>query len=264
MMRLWILALPLLLFMAGCASQRPPPGAGHFVARSVNVGGQPVRYRVYVPAAARLSAGSAPVVLFLHGSGERGSNNRSQIRTGLGPYLRDHPMDFPAIVVFPQVPDDQAWTGPNINVALAALEAATAEFGGDRTRTYVTGMSMGGYGTWEAALTQPHRFAAIAPVCGAVHAPPEESRDLRVTLVDDLADPYTSIAQRLRHVPVWMFHGAEDDVVPPQDDRKLFAAFRANAGTARYTEYPDGNHNAWDDAYGDPALWRWLFKQHLP
>lgn len=263
-MRLWILSLPFLLLLAGCASQRLPPGAGHFIARSVNVGGQPVRYRVFVPATALLAAGPPPMVLFLHGSGERGSNNRSQTRAGLGPYLREHATTFPALVVFPQVPDDEAWTGRNIEVALAALDAATAEFGGDRTRTYATGMSMGGYGTWEVALTQPHRFAALVPVCGAVYPPPEESRDLRVTLVDGQADPYTSIAQRLRHVPVWMFHGAEDDVVPPRDDQRLFAAFRANAGTARYTEYPDGNHNAWDDAYADPRLWSWLFRQHTP
>ena len=93
-----------------------------------------------------------PVILFLHGSGERGNDNLKQVGAGLGPYVRSHASDFPAIVVFPQVPEDGEWAGPNALVAFAALDAATREFHGDPHRTYLTGMSMGGYGTWELAL----------------------------------------------------------------------------------------------------------------
>jgi predicted peptidase len=124
-------------------------------------------------------------------------------------------------------------------------------------------MSMGGYGTWEVALLAPHRFAALVPVCGGVRAPRGERPTLFVTAVADEADPYTALATRLKGVPVWMFHGALDDVVSPADDRRLFAAARATGADFRYTEYPDGDHNAWDATYADPAMWDWLFAQHL-
>jgi len=100
------------------------------------------------------------------------------------------------------------------------------------------------------------------PVCGAVLAPRAVRPTLFVEQVAHEADPYAAIAQRLRQTPIWIFHGAQDDVVPPADDRRLHAAFEAaGAGDVRYTEYPDGNHNAWDATYGDPAMWAWLFAQ---
>src|SRR3546814_10408816 len=102
----------------------------------------------------------------------------------------------------------------------AALDAATAECNGDRDRTYLTGMSMGGYGTWELALAQPERFAALVPVCGAVRQISDE-RALYVTRVAGDPDPYATIAETLRDVPVWIFHGATDDVGPTTDHRRL-------------------------------------------
>jgi predicted peptidase len=122
-------------------------------------------------------------------------------------------------------------------------------------------MSMGGYGTWEVALMAPGRFAALVPVCGAVHPPRPQRPTLRITRVDGQADPYAAIAARVADTPVWMFHGALDDVVSTQDDHRLVAAFQAAGHPVRYTEYPQGNHNAWDATYADPALWAWLFAQ---
>ncbi len=191
----------------------------------------------------------------------RGNDGEKPTRVGIGPYLRAHADTFPAIVVFPQAPDDSDWKGTAAGIAFAALDAATEEFGGDRDRSYLTGLSMGGFGTWELALMQPKRFAALVPVCGGLTAP-REARDLSVTRLRDEADPLAALAQRLRHLPVWIFHGAKDDVVPPREDRLIEAAFRAVGGDARYTEFPEANHNSWDPAYSQtPDLWPWLFAQ---
>ncbi|MEP6633821.1 MAG: prolyl oligopeptidase family serine peptidase, partial [Luteimonas sp.] len=224
------------------------------------------RYQVFVPArATRTDDGTAPVILFLHGSGERGDDGAKPTMAGLGPYVRGHAQTFPAIVVFPQAPEDSEWMGGNLRMAMAMLDTATREFDGDTKRTYLTGMSMGGYGTWELAWQFPQRFAALVPVCGAVEQLSSE-RALYVTPVAGKADPYSAIAARLRDVPIWMFHGARDDVVSPEDDRLLAAAFKkARAKDARYTEFSDANHNAWDPAYSQtPELWTWLFAQKHP
>ncbi|MBD8695340.1 prolyl oligopeptidase family serine peptidase [Stenotrophomonas sp. CFBP 13718] len=264
MRRLLLRCSALAVFMmtfAGCATA-PDPTAGHFESRTITVDGQASRYQVFVPSDAIRAAGPLPVVLFLHGSGERGRDGRKQTKAGIGPYLREHAKTFPALVVLPQVPNREEWSGLNNRIALAALDASVAEFAADPARQYLTGMSMGGYGSWNIALAEPTRFAAIVPVCGAVLAPREERESLFVEAVAHEADPYTALAARLKNVPIWMFHGAEDDVVPPSDDRKLHAAFKAvGARDARYTEYPDGNHNAWDATYADAAMWTWLFAQ---
>ena len=262
MLRSLLRCLPLLalLMMGGCAST-PPTAGGHFEARAVKVDGQTAYYQVFIPAAAARASAPLPVVLFLHGSGERGADGVRQTGSGLGPYLRAHP-DFPALAVFPQVPGHEEWSGRNNRVAVAALDATLAEFGADPARQYLTGMSMGGYGSWNIALDDPQRFAAIVPVCGAVLAPRAVRPTLFVEQVANEAEPYAVIAQRLRHTPIWIFHGALDDVVPPDDDRRLHAAFQATgARDVRYTEYPEGNHNAWDATYADPAMWAWLFAQ---
>ena len=214
-----------------------------------------------MPASAK---GKVPVVLFLHGSGERGSDGQAQTTAGLGNWLRANADRFPALVVFPQAPDDEEWMGDNARMALATLDAASAEFGGDPARTYATGMSMGGYGTWEVALAAPDRFAALVPVCGGVRPPRAERPTLQVTAVAGEADPYTALATRLKHVPAWLFHGARDELVPAEEDRKLHRAAQAVGADFRYTEYPDGTHNAWDATYADAAMWDWLFARHLP
>ena len=247
--------------MTACQPRSSAPASGHFVQRELVHDGRSHRYAVFVPADTHPRP--LPVVLFLHGSGERGRDGHAQTTAGLGDWLRHHADNFPALVVFPQVPDHEEWMGGNARMALATLDAASAEFGADPARTYATGMSMGGYGTWEVALLGPHRFAALVPVCGGVRAPRAERQTLFVTAVADEADPYTALATRLRHVPAWLFHGALDDVVSPADDRRLYEAARTVGADFRYTEYPDGNHNAWDATYADQAMWDWLFVQRL-
>jgi predicted peptidase len=257
------LLLAATLSLSGCVSMpdSTDPAHGHFVRRELEFEGRDYRYEVFVPAAS--AAQPAPIVLFLHGSGERGDDGHDQTTSGLGPYLRRHADSFPALVVFPQVPDDEAWSHRNARMALATLDAASQEFGADPKRTYLTGISMGGYGTWEIALQHPQRFAALVPVSGALTSPDDDDEPIFVSGVTEEADPYSALAKRLRHVPTWVFHGAQDDVVKPQDDRQIYLAARKIGARIRYTEYPRGNHNVWDVTYANPAVWTWMFGQQL-
>ncbi len=256
-----LVACLLSAFALSACMSAPVRPSGAFVERSVEVGGTQHRYQVFVPST-RAGGRKPPVIVFLHGTGERGSDGAKPTMVGLGAHIRAHMDDFPAIAVFPQAPEDSEWSD-NADLVFATLDTATREFHGDTARTYLTGLSMGGYGTWEMALRQPQRFAALVPICGGVLAPRAVRTSLFVTPVAGESDPYAAIAQRLHHVPVWIFHGAKDDVVRPDDDRKLIAAFRtAAAPQARYTEFPDANHNSWDPAYSQtPELWEWLFAQ---
>lgn len=250
--------MPMLLAATTACSTMPHESTATFVARSQRDALGLHRYQVFVPA--RADRDAMPVILFLHGSGERGDDGDKQTAVGLGPHVRARADDFPALVVFPQAPADSEWTGAVADRAFAALDAALREFGGDPARVYLTGLSRGGYGTWELALSQPDRFAALVPVCGGITAPPQRP-DLAVDAVLDGADPFAEAATRLRHVPTWIFHGARDDLVPPEQSRRMAAALREAGADVRYTEIPDANHNAWDPAYAHAPLWDWLFAQ---
>lgn len=252
----------LLILMTACTTTPPMNPTGEFVSRELTLDGQTHRYQVFVPAA-RFRHGTLPVVLFLNGSGERGSDGARQTMAGLGPYVRQHAADFPALVVFPQAPDDTEWTQTAGPIAFAALEAATREFNGDPDRAYLTGISMGGYGTWELALQQPMRFAALVPVCGGITVDWTDQRPgMNAHSVAGAADPFAAAAQRLKDVPVWIFHGGKDEAVPPAQSRRMAAALEAaGARDARYTEFPDANHNSWDATYAHAPMWDWLFSQ---
>jgi len=249
--------------LSGCVGALPRADAtpGGFVRRELTSNGRRYAYQVFVPSAHLPRP--LPVVLFLHGSGERGDDGEKQTEAGLGPYLRAQAADFPALVVFPQSPEGESWEGDTATMALAALDAATAEFDGDRSRTSLTGMSRGGYGTWSLALREPTRFAALVPVCGGITAPGTRP-DLDTLYVESThaaGDPFAEAARALRDIPSWIFHGARDDVVPPEQSRRMHAALRDAGADVRYTEFPDANHNSWDPAYRTEALWPWLFAQ---
>jgi len=253
--------MSLLILMTACRTT-PGSAVGEFVARDVVLEGKTYRYQVFVPAS-RFRTGKLPVVLFLNGSGERGSDGVKQTMAGLGPYLRQHAADFPALAVFPQASDGTEWTETAAPLAFAALDAALREFDGDPDRVYLTGMSMGGYGTWELALQQPGRFAALVPVCGGITVDWTDARpSMNAHSVAGAADPFAAAAQRLKDIPAWIFHGARDDAVPPQQSRRMAEALKAaGARDVRYTEFADAGHNAWDPAYREPALWTWLLAQ---
>lgn len=186
-----------------------------------------------------------PVILFLHGAGEGGRDGSAQTTVGIGPAIRKDPAQFPAIVVFPQSPPRVPWFGPSAANALAALDDAISEYNVDVQQQYLTGISMGGYGTWHLATRFPERFAAIVPICGG-------AEDVDVS------------ASRLRNVPSWVFHGDRDNIIPVSESREIVAALEALGAPVRYTEYAGVMHNSWDRAYAEPELMPWLLGQRTP
>lgn len=179
-----------------------------------------------------------PLLLFLHGAGERGSDLELLKRHGI-PKLLEKADDFPCITVSPQCPLDSYW--PLDAEALnGLLEEIIKNYPVDEERIYLTGLSMGGYGTWQLALTYPHRFAAIAPICGGgIH----------------------HIASFIKHIPVWTFHGAKDEVVPISKTEEMVEALRSCGGDVQFTVYPEAGHDSWTQAYEQSGLIDWLLKQ---
>ncbi len=230
------LALPLLVVAQ-------PSGAVEtgFLNRTAAAEGQSLPYVVYVPRDYTAKR-QWPVVLFLHGAGERGDNGLAQTQVGIAPELRLHPERFPCLVVMPQAPRNGGWDGVPDDLALKALEEVVRKYHGDRGRLYLTGLSMGGFGSWTLAAGHPDLFAAVVPICGG-------------------GDP-AKMAAPLKSLPIWVFHGGDDPVVPRQHSRDMVAAIKA-AGNAsiKYTEYPGVGHNAWDKTYADPEVIAWLFAQ---
>jgi predicted peptidase len=184
-----------------------------------------------------------PVILYLHGFGERGDDGIAPTRAGLGPVLRQHPERFPCLVVIPQAPRSRIrWSGDVNEVALKAMDAVAEKYHGDRSRLYLTGCSMGGAGCWRIATAHPQRFAALLVICG--QGKPQE------------------MAPALKSLPIWAFHGAEDRIVPVRTSRAMVGAIRAAGSTKlRYTEYSGVGHDAWDRAYSDPQSIAWLLAQ---
>jgi len=225
-----------------------------FLDRTVVVNGHAYPYVVYVPRdfdAAR----AWPVILALHGAGERGTDGVRQLQIGIAAAIRAHPERVPAIVVFPQAPEGTNWLGEPADAAMAALDEAMREFHGDPERVYATGLSMGGYGVIHLALAHPRRFAALVIVCGGLFV------RVKTTAVrqSPLVTSYEQVAKALRATPVWLFHGADDDTIPVAESRALVAALRAEGAPGRYTEYAGVGHASWTRAYDEAALWERLF-----
>lgn len=184
-----------------------------------------------------------PLLLFLHGSGERGTDLTRLPERGI-PKEVAAGRQLPFLVVAPQCPPDTIWS-IHLDALLALIAHLETHYPVDPTRIYVTGLSMGGTGAWHLAVTYPHRFAAIAPVCG--------------DHVWYVGDPAQVCA--IRHLPVWCFHGALDTVIPVRVSQTLVSALQACGGNVRFTIYPDVGHNCWNQVYTTPELYTWLTKQ---
>jgi len=198
------------------------------------------RYVVFVPRAYTPDK-RWPAILFLHGAGERGNDNKGQVRVGIGRAIRQREATFGFITVMPQCAAEPAWWTKKSEkaYAMAALAKTRKEYMIDPKRIYLTGLSMGGFGTWALAADHPKLWAAIVPICGRGE---------------------TKKASRIAHLPCWCFHGAADDVVPPAHSRDMIAALKKAGAKPRYTEYKGVGHNSWDAAYDTEALYIWMLE----
>jgi pimeloyl-ACP methyl ester carboxylesterase len=237
-----------------------------FLDRTVSVRGVTYKYQVFVPDT-WTPHDKWPVILFLHGAGERGDDGLNQTDVGIGVAIRSNRSVFPSIVVMPQCEKNIWWIqSPMDDVAMATLDAASKEFHGDAHRTYLTGLSMGGYGSWHLAEKYPHRFAAMIVIAGGI-IPPAPALKNTPGLADvtppDQPQSYTAAAAKVGKVPVWIFHGADDDIVPVTESQRMAAAMKELGGEVRYTEFPGVRHPSWDKAYDEPKLFPWLFSKSL-
>ncbi len=193
----------------------------------------------FVPAAHRQPDRPWPLILFLHGAGERGTDLRGAIRHGPPTIARKQP-DFPFVVVAPQCPPGERW---QTRALLHLLDEALQRFPVDTSRIYLTGLSMGGAGAWQLAAAAPQRFAALVPICG-------------------YGDPAS--VTRLGRLPTWVFHGARDTVVRLEESERMVQALEEAGGNVQFTVYPDADHaEAWKRAYRDQQLYDWLLQQPI-
>lgn len=195
-------------------------------------------YLLYLPKDYSENNESYPLVLFLHGAGERG-NDLEKVKVHGLPRLINEGKEFPFIVVSPQCPEDMFWS---TDVLSALLDEIEANYRVDKNRIYVTGLSMGGNGTWSLALAEPNRFAAIAPVCGW---------------------SVPSVACTIKHLPIWVFHGAKDDVVPISASEIMVERLKSCDGNVKFTVYPEANHDSWTETYNNEELYKWFLEQSL-
>jgi predicted peptidase len=240
---------------APAAAQEAPTG---FLDRDVVLDSTSYGYQVYVPRAYD-AATEWPVILFLHGGGERGDDGLIQTAVGLGAAVRRDASRFPAIVVFPQAPADGSWQATAADVAMAALDATLSEFSTDPARVYLTGLSMGGNGSWYLAFHHPDRFAAMVVICGFVSGG-DPTRYLGIA-PETADDPYAAVAGRVAAIPTWIVHGEADTVVSVDESRRMAAALEAVGADVQYTEAPGTGHNAWDLTYASDRIVGWLFEQ---
>jgi predicted peptidase len=196
-----------------------------------------------------------PLVLFLHGAGERGKDHEKQLVHGVAEFAKaESRKKHPCFLIAPQCPSNSGWShfmtkkGAPIpegqaepgRLAVELVESIQKEYSIDPSRLYITGLSMGGYGTWDIIARHPDMFAAAVPICGG-------------------GDP--TKAEKIAKLPIWVFHGGKDPVVPPARSREMVEAIKKAGGDAKYTEYPDVGHDSWVKAYKDADMMAWLFEQ---
>jgi len=222
----------------------PSPGrqvAQEFVLQKPDGSKSTIQYWLYLPKTDVAGATEKrPLVLFLHGSGERGTQLENVKKHGPpGMIGRNADLDS-CIIVSPQCPEKQWWDVPLLK---GLCEDVAKKYMADPRRLYLTGLSMGGFGSWELLAAYPDYWAAAVPICGG-------------------GKPQT--AEKFKHVPIWVFHGAKDTAVPLKASEDMIAALEAAGGKPKITVYPEEGHLSWIPAYNDTALWKWLVNQQKP
>ncbi len=231
---IWLIAI----LLTGCGAGNKSLSDGSRVRLTEKESGY-FSYLAYTPERYQAKAKKKfPLMLFLHGAGERG-DDLELLKVHGPPKLIAQGEDFPFIMAAPQCPKGEWWSIDELTKLVDELER---DYRVDKTRIYVTGLSMGGYGSWGLAIANPDRFAAIAPICGG--GQPEE-----VCAIKD--------------VPTWVFHGAKDVVVKLTESEKMVDALKACGGDVKFTVYPEANHDSWTETYDNPEFFKWILSQSL-
>ncbi len=232
MPRFFVLIIFLTYFGCDMKAQDSPPGQTEHTLKISPT--SEIKYLLYLPEGYTADTSQAwPLMLFLHGAGERGDNLDLVKRHG-PPKLVANGQDFPFILVSPQCRQGNYWSAPALQALLVSIEQ---QYAIDPSRIYLTGISMGGYATWDLAIRMPDKFAAIAPVCGGGNA---------------------AKACNIKEVPVWAFHGAKDDLVLPGETIKMVQALRGCNGDVKFTLYPEADHDSWTVTYNNPEIFEWF------
>ena len=244
-MKTTLLVLLAILSTMQLNAQNKAPITSDTLDWKVNRSGE-LKYLLYLPPDYQESDRKRwPLMLFLHGAGERGSDvQRVAIHGPLSVVKQG--TNFPFIIVAPQCPSGQIWENEPL---LQLLESVEKKYRVDEKRIYLTGLSMGGYGTWKLGLSQPAKFAAIAPICGGCN------------MIDVLLGPGDK-AGAFKSLPIWAFHGAKDDVVPLSESERVVEGLRkGGVKEVKFTVYPEARHDSWKEAYKSPELYEWMLSK---
>jgi len=200
-----------------------------------------LHYLLYLPPKYQDTKEKWPLMLFLHGAGERGPDLEKLTVHGPPKLIAKEGKTFPFVVVSPQCPEDGSWSSElQLDALDGLLDDILSRYRIDKDRVYLTGLSMGGFGTWGLAFRHPDKFAALAPICGR-------------------GNP--AKADRIKHVPVWVFHGAKDRAVPPKDSQDMVDALKKLGANVKFTLYPNAEHDSWTETYNNPEFYAWLLQQ---
>ncbi len=221
---------------------------GGIESRIVQVDSNEFNYQIYIPPQIQ-SEQNLPVIIFLHGIGQRGSGGILPTEGTSGAVVRHYFAQVPAIVLLPQCRQGSYWSDTVMEEMVMNTVAQTIrEFGTDEKRIYLIGVSMGGYGVWHFASRYPKKFAALVSICGG--------SSIRT------GDRFNALARRVGETPAWLFHGADDRVVSVSESRQIVKALEANGGNVKYNEYAGVGHNVWFNVFGEKDLLPWLLTQH--
>ncbi len=229
----------LLGFLPAFALAADKPTTGFVDETFKNADGSESPYVVFVPKSYD-GTKPYPVILFLHGSGETKGGKQKPVEVGIGKAIKAREATFPFITVIPQS-EKRTWNADSDDGkrAMAILDEVEKAYKTDPKRIYLTGLSMGGYGTWSLAAAHPEKWAAIAPICGGGH--PED-------------------AEKIKNIPCWCFHGDADTAVPVKKSQEMIEALKKAGAEPKYTEYPKVGHNSWDKACATDELYTWLLE----
>ena len=248
----YLVAASLLLAVNSAAprAQAQAPAAGMQTAQSVTVTVKEgdaerqveIKYLVFLPVGHGTPEKKDvkwPLLLFLHGSGERGSDLELVKKHG-PPKIVEQKKEFPFVTISPQCPAEKRW---NADELAKLVDHAANTYQADPQRLYATGLSMGGAGTWDLLAAFPGKFAAAVPICGS-------------------GDP--AAAEKMKGTPIWVFHGAKDAAVPIAKSEEMVEAIKKVGGNVKFTVYPEADHDSWTETYNNEEVYKWLLEQKLP